>query len=38
LEYESKEAAEKLAARLCQADSNAWKLLAEALSKELAKK
>ena len=38
LEYDSKEDAETLAARLCQADSNAWKLLAQAMEKEFAKK
>ena len=35
LEYDSKEGAETLAARLCQADVGAWKLLAEAMAKEL---
>jgi hypothetical protein len=38
LEYESKEDAKVLAARLCEADYAAWKLLAEAMTKELTKK
>lgn len=38
LEYESKEDAEILAARLCEADSGTWKLLAKAMTDELVKK
>jgi hypothetical protein len=37
LEYDSKEPAEVLAARLCQQDREVWKRLATALSEELAK-
>jgi hypothetical protein len=38
LEYESKESAETLAAKLCQADSDMWKLIAKAMTDELIKK
>lgn len=38
LAYETEEDAETLAARLCQADSAAWKLLAKAMANELAGK
>jgi hypothetical protein len=38
LEYEGKEDAKMLAARLCQEDSGAWKLLAKAMTDELTKK
>jgi hypothetical protein len=38
LEYESKEDTETLAARLCRADSDMWKLLAKAMTDELEKK
>jgi hypothetical protein len=37
LEYESKEDAKTLAARLCQEDSAAWKLLAKVMTEELSR-
>ncbi len=38
LEYDSKEGAKTLSTRLRKADSEAWKLLAKALTKEIAGK
>ena len=38
LEYDNKAEAEMLSARLCQVDSSAWKLLANAMAGELQKK